>query len=544
MSKIEAGLTPEDRAELKVRKVLKTNLPLFAKHALKIKTKGFTKHTNASGLSPLMFNSAQVYLHKRLEELKKENNGSVRAIILKGRQQGCSTYVAARFFQKVASTPGVGAYILTHEAVATQTLFDMAKRFYDNLPTRIKPEATISNLRTLAFGKMNSGYQVGTAKTKGTGRSLNPRFFHGSEVAHWDNAKDHASGILQGISDTGDTEVILESTANGSGNYYHTMWRDAVAGRSKYAAVFIPWFWQEEYEIRGKETLARYELTKDEEDYLKLYKLNKGKVLWRRFKITDMQGEDEFKQEYPSFPEEAFMYSTVESYISPLAVSRAMELEPYPHSKDFGIPVIMGYDPAQGGKDRDTFILRQGLNAFGLEYRDFGGSFNRRVAYCKRVLDEREPFVSKLYIDYGGSGWAVGSVLIDNGYGGRVSIVNFGAKADNPDRYANKRAEMWGRMKIWVNDEERPPSLPKNMELHGDITAPGYEISNGKELLESKRSIKKRLGISPDGGDSLALTFAESYGERKNTMSIFDREPRLARQGNKVETDYDIYSVL
>ena len=73
------------------------------------------------------------------------------------------------------------------------------------------------------------------------------QFFHGSEVAFWPNAAAHAAGILQAIPDEVGTEVFKESTANGVGNYFHKEWQDAESGLSDYIAIFVPWFWSEEY---------------------------------------------------------------------------------------------------------------------------------------------------------------------------------------------------------------------------------------------------------------------------------------------------------
>ena len=77
--------------------LLKSNLPFFAKTALQIRTK-------EGKITPFVFNRAQLYVHQKLEEQKRQT-GMVRALILKGRQQGCSTYVGARFYHKTA-TPG------------------------------------------------------------------------------------------------------------------------------------------------------------------------------------------------------------------------------------------------------------------------------------------------------------------------------------------------------------------------------------------------------------------------------------------------------
>ena len=55
--------------------------------------------------------------------------------------------------------------------------------------------------------------------------------------------------------------------ADGIGNYFYSMWRDAVNGKSEYEAVFVPWFWQSEYSIEPPED---FEYDDDEEDYQEL----------------------------------------------------------------------------------------------------------------------------------------------------------------------------------------------------------------------------------------------------------------------------------
>ena len=141
------------------------SLPLFAEHFLNIRTK-------SGKIKKFKLNRAQEYLHRRLET-QLEQNGKVRALILKGRQQGCSTYVQARFFHKVITTTGKKAFILTHEAEATKNLFDMAKRYYDSLPEGFAPKSDAANAKELNFKALNSGYSVGTAGNKAVGQISN-----------------------------------------------------------------------------------------------------------------------------------------------------------------------------------------------------------------------------------------------------------------------------------------------------------------------------------------------------------------------------------
>ena len=111
----------------------------FAPTFLQIRTKAGTPEK-------FKFNRAQRYLHQRLED-QRTATGKVRAVILKGRQQGCSTYIQARFFHQVITSRGKKAFILTHDKEATKNLFSMAVRFYENLESGLAPKADTANAK-------------------------------------------------------------------------------------------------------------------------------------------------------------------------------------------------------------------------------------------------------------------------------------------------------------------------------------------------------------------------------------------------------------
>ena len=110
---------------------LHSDLPFFAEQALKLRPK-------MGPLEPFVLNPAQLKLHALLEE-RKAKTGRVRAIVLKGRQVGCSTYIAARFFHKTISTPGIRTFILGHERRASSNLYGIVRRFYDGSTGRHAP---------------------------------------------------------------------------------------------------------------------------------------------------------------------------------------------------------------------------------------------------------------------------------------------------------------------------------------------------------------------------------------------------------------------
>jgi hypothetical protein len=162
-------MTPAEKQKLQA---LKTNFPYFAKSCLNIRTKKGDE-------KKFVLNKAQQYIHEKLEKQILET-GKVRALVLKGRQQGCSTYTEARFYHKVSQNRGKRAFILTHEHEATANLFDMVRRYHDGNP--FAPSVSSSNAKELMFDKIDSGYKVGTAGNKAVGRSQTLQLFHGSEV--------------------------------------------------------------------------------------------------------------------------------------------------------------------------------------------------------------------------------------------------------------------------------------------------------------------------------------------------------------------------
>lgn len=278
-----------------VRRMMVDDLPLYARHCLIIRSK-------SEALIPLDFNSAQVHIHEKLEAQRREA-GRVRALILKGRQQGASTYVQARFYHAVTHSIGRRAFILTHEDEATQNIFGIAERFHEHCPPELQPETGKANANELSFSCLDSGYRVGTARTKGVGRSQTIQYFHGSEVAHWPNAEAHLAGVMQAIPGGAGTEVILESTSAGAGNMFAEKWEHAIRGQGDYIAIFVPWFWQDEYRA---EPPMEFAPSAEDRACADQHGLDEKQVYWRRKKILELHGVWHFRREYPATPAEAF----------------------------------------------------------------------------------------------------------------------------------------------------------------------------------------------------------------------------------------------
>lgn len=522
--------------QLKVGIQLHDDFEFYAEHALKIKPKDKNTPGITDGVIPLVFNTAQKYLKWRLDK-QMHDIGMMRAFIVKGRQQGCSTFIEAMFFHDTTMNYGIKTFIQTHSKKATKNLYRMAHRYLKHLPDDLRPHVSVSNTDDLEFDELDSGYTVSTAGSAESGRSDTIDNLHGSEAAFWKSALDHTTGLLQAVPPARGSRVIFESTANGMGGYFQKGYMSAERGENgDYIAIFIPWYWQDEYR---KDVPEGFALTPEELEYVELYdtypefdddgdctivkrKIDKGQLAWRRAKIAEFEGNvAKFNQEYPPTAHKAFQYTSVASHISAESVVAAMKRPQY---GSYGT-ICAGFDPSflKDG-DRKAFILRQGANVWGLEYPKLD-TFRAKVAYCKDKLDSKRPYIDKFFIDCGGGGYDIYSELDEDGYcdDNRVVLVNSGSAAENDKKYANRRAEMTDRIKKGLTNESMPWSISVEPELEDafvtDLTAEGStEDSANRLLIEKKDKVKVRIGISADGKDALGLTVADRV-IRKHVMA-------------------------
>lgn len=479
--------------EKQVRQKLKDNFEHYASRCLLIRTK-------SGEIKPFLLNKAQKYVHEIVEDQIKRT-GKVRALVLKGRQQGMSTYISGRFYHKSTHRFGVRVFILTHEEDATNNLFEMAKRYHEHCPVLVKPTTKTSNAKELIFDGLDSGYKLGTAGNKSVGRSSTIQYLHGSEVAYWPNAAEHAKGILQTVPDERGTEIFLESTANGVGNYFHQQWQDAEAGLSDFIAIFVPWFWEDRYQ---REVSDDFIVTPEEQKLIDLYGLTKEQLAWRRSKIVElsvngMNGEKAFMQEYPCNAAEAFQNTGEDTYFDTASVMALRKTEAEAQG-----PLLVGVDPARFGDDRSSIIRRRTRKAYGLESH-VKKDLMELVGIVHKIIIEENPLY--VFVDVGGLGAGVVDRLIELGHKKIIVPVNAGSKPLNEKKYSNKRAEMWGECKEWTMDY--PCQIPDSDSLHADLCNIKYKFdSNSRLVMESKQEMKKRGVRSPDEAEALILTFA------------------------------------
>lgn len=164
-------------------------------------------------------------------------------------------------------------------------------------------------------------------------------------------------------------------------------------------------------------------------------------------------------------------------------------------------PKVMGVDVARFGDDQSVILLREG-NTVTLIRRYRGLPIDQFSNHVAAAINEFQP--DAVFIDGVGVGGGVVDILRGNKF--KVTDVVSGATPIEPKKYANLRAEMWGKMRDWL---QHYGCLPDDRELRDDLIALEYGFNNqGAIQLEKKEDVKSRGLASPDVADALAMTFA------------------------------------
>lgn len=201
-------------------------------------------------------------------------------------------------------------------------------------------------------------------------------------------------------------------------------------------------------------------------------------------------------------------------------------------------PLICGVDVARGGDDNCMITFRRGFDAVSEKTYRIPGEKSRDsmrvVSMLTMILDRHKPDVT--FLDVTGIGGPIGDRLRQLGY--HVVDVGFGHNADDERKFANKTAEMGYRFRQWLIDGG---SIPDDPQLELEITSREYGHNDRDQLvLEKKKDVKVRLGVSPDWADSFYLTFAQHVPKRDVARGDLDRVPGQRTGGQ----DYDPLDAL
>ncbi|MDT8364301.1 MAG: terminase [Nitrosomonas sp.] len=165
-------------------------------------------------------------------------------------------------------------------------------------------------------------------------------------------------------------------------------------------------------------------------------------------------------------------------------------------------PVLIGVDVARFGDDETVISVRQGRKQIKqLVFRELDN-----IQVAMRAAEEYRNYgEATLFVDEVGLGAGVVDYLKNMRY--PVVGVNAGRQASEKDKFYNLRAEMWFRLKEWV---ESGADIVDDPDLAEQLAGVEYDYTPKEQVrMEKKEDMKSRGMSSPDRADALALTFAQ-----------------------------------
>jgi hypothetical protein len=181
-----------------------------------------------------------------------------------------------------------------------------------------------------------------------------------------------------------------------------------------------------------------------------------------------------------------------------------------PRELDYEKVTAVGVDPSRGGKDETCIAAREGWYFHQIE-RHRGYEMPDGNSVAARVLEMVGHGMCPIHVDVIGIGASVVdslSMYIPH----RVVPNNAAEKASGSDwsgtlKFANKRAEMWWRMRDLLNPANgQKISLPPDSKLAAELCSPTYKLGPSGILIEKKEDLIRRLGRSTDSADSVIMS--------------------------------------
>lgn len=215
-------------------------------------------------------------------------------------------------------------------------------------------------------------------------------------------------------------------------------------------------------------------------------------------------------------------------FISRDLVDGAMRRE-LPASR--GEIVVVAVDPARFGDDSSLIFTRVGRDGRTFPPIRLRGvdtmQLASRVAEHVNML-RRGGHQVLINIDGGGVGGGVIDRLRSLRF--EVNEIQFGSRALDPRKFANRRAEIWSATRDWLAGG----ALPDDEELATDLCSVEYGFTSTDQiLLESKQGMKARGLASPDCADALAVGLALPTP----IVMPFDLEPADATDNDRLNWD-------
>lgn len=199
-------------------------------------------------------------------------------------------------------------------------------------------------------------------------------------------------------------------------------------------------------------------------------------------------------------------------------------------------PLALGVDVARYGTNNSVLFPRKGRDARSIPRQRFNGMDT--VTLANRVMQFFESHhADGIFIDGGG----VGGGVVDTCRHMHLHVwdIQFGSKPDynavqgnDGERYANKRAEMYGACRAWM----KGGAIPNDPELREQMLSITYTYNKKDQIqLVSKEDLMRDGKPSPDDLDGLVLTFAHPLASHAAAGGDFPKKDLVEHEYDPVE---------
>jgi len=456
-------------------------------------------------------------LHLNRVQKEYARRCSKHNIVLKARQLGITTYVAARFFAHTITHPGTLSVQVAHDQESAEQIFRIVHRFVENLPAPLRKGAlrtSRANVRQIVFPCIDSEYRVETAADPNAGRGLTIQNLHCSEVARWPrDAAATLASLRAAVPPNG--EIVLESTPNGAAGCFYDEW--IRAHETGYTRHFFPWWWEPTY----RRDIKIVEFTDTELELMRKHGLDAGQIAFRREMRANFGSR--MAEEYAEDGESCFMASGDCVFDIEVIDRRMRESRSVVEQKDnarflvFFPPItgdsgatpkdyIIGVDPAGGGSDGDFACAEVIEKSSGMQCAELQGHFTPAELASKVALIGRDYNQALIAVERNNHGHAVlASLMLHEGY---LNVYYQGNQAG------------------WLTS---PATRPRMLENFAATLTNAPFLFSSTRLLEECRTFVRH----PDGSasaangthDDLVMAMAVALAVRAESAPNASRKP-------------------
>ena len=313
----------ENPTETMVDEVWRYWLILRIKHDFEFWASMFVRIKNKMGESDILFklNRPQRRLLDEMEQMRLQDK-PIRIIVLKARQWGGSTLVQIYMaWIQLVHRRNWNSVICAHLKDSALNIKGMYSKLLANYPSwlidgseeiKFQPFEKMSN--TSIISATQSKITIGSSESPESVRGTDAVMAHLSEVAFWNSTpKKTPESLVRSVCGSVAliplSIIVMESTANGTGNYFHKECQRAKQGESDKKFVFVPWFEIEMYTMCVKDYYAFIPTLSPYEKHLWQLGATLEAIAWYRLKRREYPNHSDMMAEYPSDDVEAFNYS-------------------------------------------------------------------------------------------------------------------------------------------------------------------------------------------------------------------------------------------